>query len=402
MASTFGWLDQDDAQRAAMNEVVKLFQDKSSVDELGIGPIRDAFSNSFFPGTSVLHTRIRYLLFVPWLLLESTRKGQPIDAARIELKSHEVRLIKALLKGGMTSGVIGSQAQERLLTMPSQVYWPALQRLGLIGWDSSIDAHLRRAGQAARRGRDVTEGDVDEAGGPDLGVHRDIPAPPRDLLKTATFDLRADEADFLQSMLVRLPGGSLLSWLAARPRGASGAWPWEMPAVADLPETLSASVEHARRLHHAWHGAPLLYNLMLAELTRRDDLVSVFDEALADWESELSDHRVFEAWSRPTFWSHVRALNPRLRTSTQDFVERWCGVAERGEHRGEAARRLIIERELRLKGRRARLHHAQARETWSPGAGTGRLGYRWGIARSYLTDLHEGLTRDDASTEEIL
>ena len=50
MTSRFGWLDHDDAQRAPMKEVVKLFQDKGSVDELGIGSIRDAFSNSLLPG----------------------------------------------------------------------------------------------------------------------------------------------------------------------------------------------------------------------------------------------------------------------------------------------------------------------------------------------------------------
>lgn len=40
----FGWLDGDDAHRSAMLEVVKLFEDSSTVDELGIGSVRDTFS----------------------------------------------------------------------------------------------------------------------------------------------------------------------------------------------------------------------------------------------------------------------------------------------------------------------------------------------------------------------
>ena len=79
MSSIFGWLDGDDAHRKQMLEVVKLFQDQSSVDELGIGSVRDAFSDTLFPGTSVLHTRARYLLFIPWLLKDTARHGWPTE-----------------------------------------------------------------------------------------------------------------------------------------------------------------------------------------------------------------------------------------------------------------------------------------------------------------------------------
>ena len=149
MTSTFGWLDQDDAQRAAMNEVVKLFQDKSSVDELGIGAIRDAFSNSFFPGTSVLHTRVRYLLFVPWALLAATRGGHSLNHARSDLRQREIRLIRALIDGGMQSGVIGSQAQDRLKTMPSQVYSAGPSPAGC----ASLGQEHRRAPASCRAER---------------------------------------------------------------------------------------------------------------------------------------------------------------------------------------------------------------------------------------------------------
>ena len=129
-----------------------------------------------------------------------------------------------------------------------------------------------------------------------------------------------------------------------------------------------------RAVAPAWFGAPLLYNLMLSEATQRDDLVDGYEEELDAWEQELDEHRIFDDWVRPDFWSHVRDLNPRLRPSTQAFVDRWFALVESGEHRGEAARRLISERELSLKGKRARVQFAQARETWTPGAGTADSG----------------------------
>ena len=162
-----------------------------------------------------------------------------------------------------------------------------------------------------------------------------MPPAPKGLLKSTTFDLSAEEAGYLQGVFARHPGGSLLSWLAVRPERAHGPRLWTAPAVADLPEGLARSVEHARRLHHAWFGAPVLYNLMLAEVTERDDLVDEYRDVLDGWEDELAEHQVFDGWTRPTFWSHVRELNPHLRHSTQNFVERWFELVEAGEHRGE-------------------------------------------------------------------
>ena len=39
-------------------------------DEIGFLTIHQRYSDRFFPGTSVLHTRVRYALFVPWLFEE--------------------------------------------------------------------------------------------------------------------------------------------------------------------------------------------------------------------------------------------------------------------------------------------------------------------------------------------
>ena len=45
-----------------------MFSQAESRDELGLGQISNALSDTLFPGTSVLLTRARYLLFIPWLL----------------------------------------------------------------------------------------------------------------------------------------------------------------------------------------------------------------------------------------------------------------------------------------------------------------------------------------------
>ncbi|MFE9182741.1 DUF6361 family protein [Micromonospora haikouensis] len=62
MTSRLSWLDTSREDQQRMRELLKLFSDTESRDELGIGQVRDAFSDLLFPGTSVLQNRARYLL----------------------------------------------------------------------------------------------------------------------------------------------------------------------------------------------------------------------------------------------------------------------------------------------------------------------------------------------------
>ena len=48
MPSHFGWVDFANENQKKMMDVVKLFREKDTRDELGIGTIRDAFSDYFF------------------------------------------------------------------------------------------------------------------------------------------------------------------------------------------------------------------------------------------------------------------------------------------------------------------------------------------------------------------
>ena len=65
--ATLAWLDFAERDRRRMLDVVKLFREQETRDELGIGGVRDAFAELFFPGTSTIMTRARYFLLIPWL-----------------------------------------------------------------------------------------------------------------------------------------------------------------------------------------------------------------------------------------------------------------------------------------------------------------------------------------------
>src|SRR6185369_8689539 len=107
MPSTFAWLDYSSRERRAMLEVVDLFREKGTVDELGLGVVRDAFADKLFPGTSTLHSRARYWLFVPWLLLRLEGERTPSNKADERARYLQAKLVNALEEGHEAEGVIG-------------------------------------------------------------------------------------------------------------------------------------------------------------------------------------------------------------------------------------------------------------------------------------------------------
>src|SRR5438094_8815932 len=128
--ASFAWLDHSEAQRRQMLEIVDQFREKGTLDELGFGSIRDSFADHFFPGTSTIHTRARYLLFVPWIYRGIERARLPYSQVEARARRDQARLVEALRRGGEgeAQGVIGIQAGEALQRTPASIYWSALRR----------------------------------------------------------------------------------------------------------------------------------------------------------------------------------------------------------------------------------------------------------------------------------
>ena len=126
MSATLTWLDHDAADRDRMNRILALFRERDTRDELGVGVIRDLLADELFPGTSTIQTRLRYMLFVPWIYqqLEADEWGSSDVAA--EARKREVALVKVLSASDDTAGVFGKRAGGDLQRLPSSVYWAGL------------------------------------------------------------------------------------------------------------------------------------------------------------------------------------------------------------------------------------------------------------------------------------
>jgi hypothetical protein len=138
--STISWLDASSEEQRRMREIIRLFSDRDSRDELGFGQIRDALSNGLFPGTSVLLTRARYMLFVPWCYLLAADRPDPRAAAeRIERA-----LINTLRETENLRGLLGARAGAELKTLPSNIYWTSLRTFGIVDESAETAADALR------------------------------------------------------------------------------------------------------------------------------------------------------------------------------------------------------------------------------------------------------------------
>ncbi len=99
--STFTWLDYFEHERRQAMEVIDLFGEDETRDELGLGTIRDAFADLLFPGTSTIQTRARYFLFVPWAFRDLERRRRTASAQCADrARAIQGKLRDALIAGG--------------------------------------------------------------------------------------------------------------------------------------------------------------------------------------------------------------------------------------------------------------------------------------------------------------
>jgi hypothetical protein len=404
MPSTFGWVDFAEQDRQRMADVIQLFREQDTRDELGLGSVRDAFANLLFPGTSTIQTRAKYMLFVPWIYLRHEKRQTPSKDIASKARSDELDLIEALLDSGDTEGVIGKDARRKLQRLPSSIYWSGLGTWGIRLFHGSqaqyhryLDILYRRRKQQYRQLR--YEGEhavITTAENWDPG----LPDPPDGFPRRATLTLTKEEAEYLHDRIVTNCGQSLLAFLVDRTAPAEVSFVWMHPELAQFPQSLQLQVEHARNFSEVMHGAALLYNLMLGEKSGREDEITQYGDKLATWSKTIQSRQAALArWNRQDFWRTVVSEGARIPLRTRHFVDRWIDLVLESEDAAalsidEIAQSLIYDREVTLKRNRARLQNPRALELWSGAAGAGQLDYRWGAVNKIINDILKGIDND--------
>ena len=394
--SSLGWLDLDAASSERVSTLLRSLEEPATLDVLGLGTVRDAFSDMLTPGTSTVQTRLRYFIFLPWIFQLLEEEQVPPAAFAHKLREAEARLIDCLKHLGRGQGVIGRVAGRELKRMPSDIYWGSLEAWGIRRPDINLAQYAQHA--ASRRQHRPERDDDGNATKLATPVWIAVSPAPTDFLDTEiTFELKPNEAQVLVDGIRRRHPNTLVAALSATPNLTLDIdYPWEVPGDG-LPDRLVRNLRHARCFSEVTLGPQLVYNVLLAREARRE----------LGWDTKKLEYdqlRKLEGWSGLVtsrsvalghwvdhpgeFWQILTGY--RISGTTQRF---WDDIARRAMDdpkrfaRDPTVHRLIRDRERRLKSKRARLSCRAALENWNRVPVGGQLDYRWSITKTYLQDL---------------
>ena len=396
MASAIAWLDASSAEQRRMRDIIRLFADRDSRDELGLGQVRDALGDILFPGTSTLHSRARYLLFIPWIYQSAAERGRSSEW----VASQERMLINSLKDSSDFAGLLGMVAGKSLKTLPSSIYWAALGTYGI-----RVDSTLTRERALEHRALHPPHEEGDQP-------HRTVwsptlPEPPAGFPQQVPggFALTHIEAAWLRERLLSADPQSLLAHLLDHPPDPNSTRPWLDTAALNADGEARHWLDNAHRFSTVMHGAQLLYNLLLAESHQEhgyaadDEFITRYREALADWRErlhavDLSDPDAFEHLLIRIEAKIGRVVHPRSR----HFIRDWYRFVRerRGDGLADAddARVFIARREMTHKGALSRLRNHKRLQAWAGGTGAGEMSFRWSYVQRTLGDIVDGLARE--------
>ena len=135
-----GFVHFSTEERKRVFNALERLRDKGSIDELGIGRVRDAFADMMFPGISTLQHHAKYFAVLPHLyneVLQGHYRGpREVKEKVIEL---EIKLTRSLVEGSPenTGGITGSKfvkagSSKYVKYDPSYIYWTGLVAFGIM------------------------------------------------------------------------------------------------------------------------------------------------------------------------------------------------------------------------------------------------------------------------------
>jgi len=399
MKSTLSWLDYNAAAREKTLQVLTLFREQDSRDELGIAGIRDAIADQLFPGTSTIQTRLRYFFFIPWLYAQLEAKGIPSDRFQAEGRRAELALSALLTETGEL-GVIGSSAGSTLRRLPSSIYWAGLGHWHIRRFPGTGQQYFAQANRLydlrKHQQRRHQQEEAEHAHSHDTWHPRVLQLMPKNFPQGTGLPLTREEAELLLDLWSNHAGDSLLAWLAQdmAKRGQMETCDdiWAHPRAMHFPEHLKRLIIHAQRFAILVNGAALLYNLMLCKL--RPDLAQKaedYRQLLVEWGQDKWP--LLQEWDIQSFWPLVIGKGHTITTPTQRFFEEFLRVTLQAQGAiadYDSARQLIQQRERLLKKARSRFDNPTVLKQWGGSSGASMLDYRWRIASEMLRDWHSG------------
>lgn len=140
-----GFIHFDRSDQKKYLAVLDRMSGGGAIDELGIGRIRDWYSEHMFPGISSLHRHAKYLAVLPLLYRKAatftyhSRKEVRPQIVKLEIQLTKAMLAAAQAEGRDNSGITGNSQDldkgQYVKYDPTYIYGTALHRYGIMKHD---------------------------------------------------------------------------------------------------------------------------------------------------------------------------------------------------------------------------------------------------------------------------
>ena len=391
-----GWVDFSREDREKVLDVMNLLQEQGAVDEIGIGLVRDAFANLFFPGTSTVQTVAKYFLIVPYVLKEATegRYGNDLNIILRRIDQEEKECGKLLMQNCPgEDGIIGRRVLPKswVARKPSNIYWNGIRTYGICTQDLTIPELLKasiilqaqkKSSTLGSKRDDTADSERDDAdAGKDVAtqlfsVPDDYYA---DWRTNLSIHLTVSEAAFLRKMIETSVSASLLGYLLRNSVDVTKYDSFEAiyeDLGAVVPAELAQTMKLACDFNRLVYAARVRYNYILSAGQNGD--------AVAEWAYIEENMQYMMSVDVDDVLQTLHITNFRLRR----FLTSFKTALLAGDL--DAADKALIDREVEIKTRsRAKLckRDDYANDTWIGGR---YLDYRFSSAKRIITDIYRG------------
>lgn len=415
-----GWIDfsSDDRRRAL--DVLALAKEPGTLDELGIGQLRDAYAEALFPGFSTIQTRARYFLAIPKILCD-WRDQPPAQRRALRLEDYLARQENLLAERLAANhkdrklsleGIIGHTLAGRggVKRPPSTAYWAGLRVFGLVRTTKSLGEFLRTWGDDAGMPTALRSDDGDDDTG--LCVSHGVRRPPASHGQWGadlTLSLSRPEACFLAGCLAHpVRAGLPFAGAPGRDRGDSvvaqllrAGLATQVQALdpaldsfaafsiwarsSGLSQTCLDTIEAAARFSLAVEGAHILFNQAIAGSALNGEhaaLQAICEEDFPRWRDQALAERVFYPGAAQQ-WLQAAGVRA-VKRGSREFLECWNQALCSGKSAASLIELVTNQAKLN-KPNRSLLVQRQLKPL--PWYGMRALEYRWPTARRMLLDI---------------
>lgn len=402
-----GWIDFSKTERNKILSVLDLLSQEGTLDELGIAPIRDGFSNLFFPGTSTIQTRTKYFFLVPYALkeLELSDETNPNKVLRL-LNETEKMCGEILLKQNAgENGIIGKrslQAGKWVKRTPADIYWASLRKYGIFtGGNISISEYIRAScaiknqkinvRNLGNRNDSAEENESDDKNAGDIYKMRfwNMPIYNSKWRENIQMNLTKEEGLFLREQIIFNCPDSMLSYILENNLTEVLEYEYfsDLSAVINrFPEKIQNDYFLALSFSDFLFVARTLYNVMISD--GQNERANEIFELLKAEMAQRADIDMEQIFSRLSIY----------KTDLKNFIKQLqeCMI----NNNIEEMKNVIKAREIMLKG-------ANRAKTAHPGEfnpndwiGGGELNYRFYNAKTVLRDIFESDGLIDVESNE--